>query len=134
MRKINIVLFVCLFTNHLYNNDQINGLIVPNGELYKHEIKTLNKQLEKTVLMPHEKTNLIRKLVSYFNPKLTTPALNNKKTEVLYGSIIQSYHKLLKDPKKIKIDNEPLARQFQEQVLGKILLHENQFIIRENTR
>ncbi len=134
MKKLNFLLAVCLITITLHSMAPANGLHEPNEELYKQEIEKLTKQLEKIVLMPHEKNSLIHKLISYFRQEPTISILNNKKTEVLYCSIIHSYHKLLKDPKKIRIDNEPLAQMFQEQVLGKILLHKNQLIIRENYR
>jgi len=132
MKKINFLLVICLFTGQLLTNNLINGMQEPNEEIYNQEIEKLDKQLEKTVFQRQEKSNLLGRLLHYFDPERPAPRLNTKRTEVLYGSIIQSYHKLLKDPKKIKIANEPLAQKFQEQVLGKILMHKNQLIIREN--
>ena len=130
MKKINLLYSACFFVVTSYCTIPITISPDPSEELYAQEIEKLTKQLEKTVLLPHEKKGLLLKLTNYFRPKTASPVLDNKKTEVLYGSILQSYHKLLKNPKRIKIADEPLAQKFQEQVLGKIILHENKFIIK----
>lgn len=102
-------------------------------EIYNHEMEQLQKQLEKTNLFPHEKRSLIQKLTYYFAPdQKQIPTLNNKKVEVLYSSIINSYLKLLKDQQEIDGTHENLAKKFQEQALGKIILYKNPLRIKIN--
>jgi hypothetical protein len=115
----------CLYGQSMYG--------VSPEALYNQEIERLSQQLEKTSFLPSEKRNLIYKLTNYFSNETTRalPVVDNKKTDVLYGSIIHSYHKLFKDSKNPRTTTEPLAKQFQEQVIGKLWLHKNNLYIYE---
>lgn len=116
MKKI-----LCAFCMLITCFNTIQSFSQLQNEIYNQEIEKLSTQLKQTAFLPQEKRDLIIKLTNYFNNE-DGPVVDNKKTNVLYASIIRSYYKLLRISKS-------LAENFQDQVIGKIWRHKNNFFI-----
>ena len=121
-------LLLLSMTTFISSSMGVNTIIQPRtlDEKYEQSLIIFQKHLDESQLDSTAKENLIKKLAMYFTPNLLNGAsltINNKRAENIYTTIIQLYHEILSFKNKNSQNSKLKAKQFAEQVLGKIMLY-----------